>query len=153
MSSKRTIRTAVATDVPVIVQIDALASGSSAWSYKQLLAVCDGSSLTERALVVEENTKTLGFVVYQIVVDEGSIHTIAVHPGFRRLGLASCLLEAAMKAFAQASVARVFLEVRITNEAARGLYRRAGFEDDGIRKNYYRSELGREDALLMSKFL
>jgi [ribosomal protein S18]-alanine N-acetyltransferase len=153
LNPQRIIRTAVAADVPVIAQIDAMASGPAAWSHKQLLAVCDGSSLTEHVLVVEENANTLGFVVYQCVVDEGSIHTIAVHPQFRRLGLASCLLEAAMSEFAQAGVARVFLEVRLSNVAARGLYQRSGFEDNGIRKNYYRSELGREDALLMSKLL
>jgi ribosomal-protein-alanine N-acetyltransferase len=147
----RTVRTASAADVPAIAQIDAIASGSAAWNPTQLLAVCDGSSPTEYVLVVEAKAKALGFVVCQSVVDEGSIHNIVVHPGFRRQGLAKCLLDAAMSEFAQAGVVNVFLEVRVSNLAALGLYRSAVFEDNGIRENYYRSGSGREDALLMSR--
>jgi ribosomal-protein-alanine N-acetyltransferase len=104
-------------------------------------------------LVVEAKAKALGFVVCQSVVDEGSIHNIVVHPGFRRQGLAKCLLDAAMNEFSRAGVMNVFLEVRVSNLAALGLYRSAGFEDNGIRENYYRSVSGREDALLMSRSL
>jgi ribosomal-protein-alanine N-acetyltransferase len=43
-----------------------------------------------------------------------------------------------------------YLEVRASNGAARGLYEKLGFLVDGVRKNYYTTPAGREDALLMS---
>jgi ribosomal-protein-alanine N-acetyltransferase len=53
----------------------------------------------------------------------------------------------------QQGVRRCLLEVRESNTAARGLYETLSFQLDGIRKNYYPTTTGREDALLMSRQL
>ncbi|MCZ6831549.1 MAG: hypothetical protein O7F73_18545, partial [Gammaproteobacteria bacterium] len=45
---------------------------------------------------------------------------------------------------------RCLLEVRCSNGGAIALYRKHGFTEDGVRKNYYPTDGGREDALLMS---
>ncbi len=45
---------------------------------------------------------------------------------------------------------RCFLELRASNEAAHSLYRKFGFQPDGLRKGYYATACGREDAVLMS---
>jgi ribosomal-protein-alanine N-acetyltransferase len=47
----------------------------------------------------------------------------------------------------------VVLEVRASNLAAIGLYRSMGFADIGLRRDYYRTENGREDAILMGREL
>ena len=48
---------------------------------------------------------------------------------------------------------KIFLEVRISNEVAIDLYKKMGFKEIGLRRNYYRLREGREDAILMSKTL
>ena len=48
---------------------------------------------------------------------------------------------------------KIFLEVRVSNIIAIDLYKASGFKEIGLRKNYYRTKDGREDAILMSKSL
>jgi ribosomal-protein-alanine N-acetyltransferase len=47
----------------------------------------------------------------------------------------------------------VFLEVRPSNAAARRLYADNGFNEVGLRRNYYPASKGREDALIMARSL
>jgi [ribosomal protein S18]-alanine N-acetyltransferase len=68
---------------------------------------------------------------------EAEIHTIGVDPAFRRRGIGRALLRRLL-AVADAAGARVFLEVRTDNEAARALYAADGFTVVGLRKRYYR---------------
>jgi ribosomal-protein-alanine N-acetyltransferase len=84
------------------------------------------------------------------VFDEAEILDIAVAPQWRRQGLAEALLDQVI-AQLPAEIARVLLEVRVSNHPARALYKKLGFEADGSRKNYYPlADGGREDAILMS---
>jgi [ribosomal protein S18]-alanine N-acetyltransferase len=66
---------------------------------------------------------------------EYEIHTIGVDPAYQGQGIGGRLLDALL-AFTEGGT--VFLEVRTDNEAAIGLYRRAGFVVVGMRKRYYR---------------
>ena len=75
---------------------------------------------------------------------------IDLHPAQQRKGLGCLLLESALLKMKNDGATRCFLEVRQSNAAARRLYAGNGFELDGIRKRYYPTEDGREDALLMS---
>ncbi|MBQ7821282.1 MAG: ribosomal protein S18-alanine N-acetyltransferase [Clostridia bacterium] len=76
---------------------------------------------------------------------------IAVEPGCRRMGIAKKLLEHVYVRSKERFCSNVFLEVRESNTAARGLYESEGFCVTGRRKNYYASP--REDAVLMKKEL
>ncbi|WP_158078538.1 ribosomal protein S18-alanine N-acetyltransferase [Microbulbifer mangrovi] len=85
--------------------------------------------------------------------DEIEILDVAVAPRWRRLGVGGRLLQNIFSALPE-DVARVLLEVRTSNRAARALYHKLGFSEDGRRKNYYPKPDGsREDALLMSLVL
>ena len=89
-----------------------------------------------------------GFVLLSCAADEGDILKIAVHPDARRRGVGGALTEAAIRTAQQLhGTERVFLEVRESNTAAREMYRGCGFEEIGIRRNYYRDPA--EDAVLM----
>lgn len=79
--------------------------------------------------------------------DEIQITNIAVHPDFRRKGLATLLLHDAMQIGRTKQAQRVILEVRESNLDARAFYQRMGFEQVGRRKRYYESPV--EDALLL----
>lgn len=122
------------------------------WSEQQFTAACSGvDSQPASALVVAEGDRVDGFVVIFQVLDEASIHSIAVEPAHQGKGLGQMLLNAALVQMQQAGAMRCLLEVRQSNSAARRLYQRSGFTLDGVRKSYYPTEGGREDALLMSR--
>jgi ribosomal-protein-alanine N-acetyltransferase len=87
-------------------------------------------------------------------VDELHLLNITVSPKLRKLGLASRMMAAIEGVAAQQNMPRIILEVRPSNLAAVTLYQKLGYEQIGIRKNYYPADphLGtREDALVMAK--
>ena len=92
--------------------------------------------------------------VFRVVLDEAELLSVAVRPVARGRGLGTALLAAAEQAAREAGAARMFLEVAIGNAAARALYARAGYREDGRRRGYYRrAGGGREDALVLSRDL
>lgn len=85
---------------------------------------------------------------YWLLGDDAHIIAIAVHPDWRKRGLAEWLmLELAALAWGQGATL-VTLEMRASNTAAGALYRKLGFQEVGRRKRYYRDT--DEDALLFS---
>jgi len=89
---------------------------------------------TTRAFVAPDHA---GFGLLRVVAEEAEMLTLAVGRSHRRQGIAGHIV-AAMYAWAQEQGAHaVFLEVRESNEAARALYRKAGFRETGLRKGYY----------------
>lgn len=86
--------------------------------------------------------------VIWIILDEAHIGTIAVHPDFRRTGIGSRFLAGILLAAKAEGVLKAFLEVRSSNLAARALYQKFGFVEDGVRRHYY-SDNG-EDAIMMA---
>ncbi len=90
----------------------------------------------------------VGMIVLWLVIDEAHIGTIAIHPDWRRHGIAQRLLAHALLHAVPLGVDRVMLEVRRSNLGAQALYTRFGFVEDGIRRHYYRDN--GEDAILMS---
>lgn len=99
--------------------------------------------------VAETSGQIAGALVFWRVLDEAELATLAVHPAFRRRGIARKLLQTAMDA-AYADGARIYhLEVRAGNEAAQKLYESFGFKAVGRRPKYYKDN--GEDAILMTK--
>ncbi len=91
-----------------------------------------------------------GFILVRRVADEAEILTLAVRPAARRAGLGGRLLGRAAVLAASGGAGRLFLEVAEGNAAARALYARAGFQEIGRRRAYYRRPDGRaEDALVL----
>ena len=87
-------------------------------------------------------------------VDELHLLNITVSPHLRKLGLGQRMMAAIEGVAAQQKMPRIILEVRPTNTAALMLYQKLGYEQIGVRKNYYpvSPETGsREDALVMAK--
>lgn len=96
--------------------------------------------------------RLLAYISLSLVPGEVEVLNIATRPEERRRGLARRLLHLALEAAAPLAVTpdggRAFLEVRVSNAPALGLYRSLGFERVGVRKGYYR-DTG-EDALVLS---
>ncbi|QWC24793.1 ribosomal protein S18-alanine N-acetyltransferase [Bacillus haikouensis] len=98
-------------------------------------------------LVVEDGECIAGYCGVWLVVDEAHITNVAVLPDYRGKGLGEALMKRIMEIAKQVGAHVMTLEVRVSNEAAKGLYRKMGFQDGGIRKRYYSDN--QEDALVM----
>ena len=85
----------------------------------------------------------------QTVLDESDMMNVAVDPGFRRRGIAWALIETLIAVLSKMGSRCLRLEVRVSNENARALYARMGFQQLGLRKNYYHNP--KEDALILGK--
>lgn len=90
-----------------------------------------------------------GYVGSQTVLGETDMMNIAVHPNYRNRGVAMDLIQALIAALTEQGSHSLMLEVRSSNEPAKNLYRKLGFEAVGIRRNYYRNP--KEDALILRK--
>lgn len=134
----------VAEDLPEIVAIER-ASFANPWSgplflqeltvrFSRILLACDGDG------------RVAGYVCRWIVADEVHVLNVAVDPRIRGRGLGAALLREVIAEARDCSADAVTLEVRRSNDVARRLYERFGFEHVGKRADYY----GRgEDALIL----
>lgn len=100
-------------------------------------------------LVAVEEGRICGYCGFVSAADEADITNVAVDPACRRRGTGGKLIGALLAEASELGIRQMFLEVRQSNTAAIGLYRKFGFCDAGIRKNYY--EEPAEDALVMKK--
>ncbi|WP_418222842.1 ribosomal protein S18-alanine N-acetyltransferase [Clostridium isatidis] len=93
------------------------------------------------------NNELVGFIGAWIIADEADIMNIAVHPDYRKLGIASKLLASLIDLCKNLNCSKINLEVRASNLPAQNLYKKFSFIENGIRKGYYQ-DTG-EDAMLM----
>lgn len=118
-----------------------------AWSSGSLYAALDsGFDL----YLCETGGLLAGYILSQDILDEVHIMQVAVDPDWQRQGIALRLSEHLFGS--KAAMSKVLLEVRASNAAARALYAKLGFIEDGCRKAYYAPNASglREDAILMS---
>lgn len=98
-------------------------------------------------LLLEE--VVIGHAVLTLIAGELELLNFCLHPSHQGRGLAGVYLAALIAELSEQGAAKIFLEVRRSNTPARRLYLAAGLQEIGVRKNYYRAEGGREDAVLM----
>lgn len=97
------------------------------------------------------NNSPVGYIGMHVVLDEGYIANLAIHPDYRGMGHGKKLLLFLIQKAREHSLSFLSLEVRPSNKAAVRLYESQGFEKEGVRKNFY--EAPKEDALIMTKRL
>ena len=115
------------------------------WSEKSLEMLLGDSGFGIVALI---DDKVVGYGGVMIALDEGQITDIAVRGEYRRRGIGMEIVKQMIKESAKRGLSVIFLEVRESNRAARELYRACGFEECGVRKNFYRRPT--ESAVLMN---
>lgn len=122
---------------------------SDPWSKKSIRSELDNELSVW--IVAVENDAVVGYVGSQTVQGETDMMNLAVHPACRRQGIAEALVNALVSALKERGSHCLTLEVRTSNEPARRLYEKLGFQQIGLRKNYYRNP--REDALILRREL
>lgn len=121
-------------------------SFSKPWSIESLRA--ELTNETAHFFAAESQGAAIGYIGLHTVCGEGYIANIAVHPGYRRKGIARALLGHVINYARQNSLSFLTLEVRPGNGPAAALYRSEGFLEAGRRRGFYSNP--REDALIFT---
>ena len=100
-------------------------------------------------LVALDGDIVTGYVGSQSVLGESDMMNVAVHPDYRRQGIAEALVTHLVQALREKGNHCLTLEVRVSNTPAIALYEKLGFTQVGRRPNYYRNP--KEDALILRK--
>ncbi|MBS7642874.1 MAG: ribosomal protein S18-alanine N-acetyltransferase [Candidatus Bathyarchaeia archaeon] len=141
MSSIR-VRYGCIRDLDDIREVETLSFGDESYP-RDLLSylLMEGNTL-----IVEYNGRVVGYISYICLGSKAHILSIAIHPGYRRMGLGGTLLREAIDDMKRLGIRKVLLEVRVDNDAAIRLYSKAGFKIHSILKGYYN---GRDGYLMV----
>ncbi len=117
------------------------------WSYEVLREeLLSDSSLY---IVAKKQNEIIGFAGIKIIIDEADIMNIVVKKSYRNNGIGSLLLENLILISNKKNLNFINLEVDCKNTIAINLYKKFGFEEISLRKNYYKNN----DAMIMKKKL
>jgi ribosomal-protein-alanine N-acetyltransferase len=140
------VRAACPADIPAIMAVEGDAPTAAHWRADDYARIFAAGAPRRVALVAEEEAQVRGFVVALCAGPEWELENIAVAAGAQRRGLGTRLTLALLEEARAAGAAAVWLEVRESNTAARGLYEKWGFVESGRRRAYYSQPA--EDAVL-----
>ena len=140
------IRPAIPADIPAMMRLVNHSATAAHWSRAQYDRVFGDGSPRRLALVIEEESVLQGFLVAHEIAQEWEIENIAIAGAARRRGLGTGLLGAFLDRARAEKGTNVFLEVRESNHAARLLYEKWSFEENGRRSGYYAQP--QEDAIV-----
>lgn len=131
-------------DIPDVVKIERL-SFTTPWSETSFQSeIYSRYSITR---IAELNGIIVGYICVRHIADECHLLDLAVHPDYRRRGIAAMLLDNAIQELRLDGCRFFYLEVRASNYAARKLYEKFGFNLVRTRKGYYVNPT--EDAVIM----
>jgi ribosomal-protein-alanine N-acetyltransferase len=165
-SKRLRVRPAIPADVPAMLDLERQCPAAAHWSLRQYEHLFRGDGVRRFVLLLEESAdgtgrgpesqlesapsrivyRVLGFLIANQIGPEWELENIVVSSASRRKGLATKLLTALLIRARETNSEQVFLEVRESNQPARALYVRLGFEEGGRRKFYYANP--QEDAVL-----
>ncbi|WP_083953312.1 ribosomal protein S18-alanine N-acetyltransferase [Bacillus acidicola] len=140
-----TLRKATLEDLAGIMEVEHQ-SFSLPWTQDAFYNEFVHNQFAEYMVLIHEE-KVIGYCGVWIIIDEAHITNIAVSPSFRGKKLGETLLGQVMNYARLKGAKTVTLEVRVSNSVARSLYKKLGFKEGGIRKNYYSDN--QEDAIVM----
>ena len=119
------------------------------WSKESLIHLFrEGSGL---GFILFNELLPAGYIMLRSLSREAEVLSFGVIPLFRRKGFGMILLQEAEQFIISNKKSQLMLEVSINNFTALSFYRSAGFKEIKILKNYYKTDKGRQDGLLLSK--
>lgn len=136
----------IATDLPEVATIEKV-SNRFPWTEQILL---DCLTAGYNCWVMQRDHEYIGYMIAMIALRECHLLNICIRPNYQRLGYGRKLMGFLLDFVKAKNVNVVFLEVRQSNQAALALYNEYGFNEISVRKNYYPSEQGQEDAIVLA---
>ena len=135
-----------AEDIENVVQIEAEAYGEHHWSKSSFYDEMQ-NDLAKYYVAKTSSGELVGYAGTWHIIDEGHITTIAVKKEYQRQHIGEAIIIKIIEDCHKEGIKYLTLEVRVSNEAAIGLYSKYGFNSLGTRKGYYQDN--NEDALIM----
>lgn len=136
-------------DIPAVMVVENLAYPQP-WNEKVMRDCLKVKHYHGWVLEIDKEIK--GYLFLSVVAGEMHILNLCVHPELQGQGFGRDILHRVFDmAINTYNASMCFLEVRPSNKGALALYESEGFNEIGMRKNYYPAEVGREDALVMAK--
>ena len=145
------IRTATPADVPYMRALEQQVETAAHWAEREYDALFAAEAPPRIALVATSDADAsgvIGFAIARCAAAEWEIENVAVSPEKRRQAVGIKIIQELLSRAQSAGATSVLLEVRESNTAARRLYERLGFSQQGRRSKYYRNP--EEDALLLT---
>ena len=139
------VRDATIHDLLTLVQIDTQ-SNPYPWTLIQFTNTLNSN---QNFWIADDNGQVLGFLVWQNSPDEAEIYHFAIDKQHRRQGIGQTLFDRMTDFCRNMNVHKIFLEVRASNLGAQAFYQENGFKQISLRRNYYTTTTGQEDALIM----
>jgi ribosomal-protein-alanine N-acetyltransferase len=138
-------------DLSSVCEIENL-SYPNPWHKSTFIGEIHNNPISVPMVFVQKAKKEIiGYIIFWLLEDEVQINNIAVHPDYRRMGIAEKVFHCVLDQIQKDGAKFVSLEVRPSNFVARSLYNKLGFRVLGVRQNYYRNPP--ENALVMGKQL
>lgn len=109
----------------------------------------DSLKSAHNAWVLLQDNHIIGYALMMMVLDEAHLLNLSISKFYQKRGLGRMLLEHMIKIAQTLKATNMFLEVRTSNISAIALYENIGFNEMAVRRGYYPTHNGREDAILM----
>lgn len=113
--------------------------------FREVDEITNNPFLKKVEYLIDNNV--VGYLKYLLIYDKMEIDNLFVEEEYRNRQIGSKLMSYLISVAIENHVVNITLEVRISNEIARDLYKRFGFREVALRKFYY----GNEDGILMEK--
>lgn len=143
-------------DLDAVMEVMNRAFGNrfgEAWTRSQLAGILPMGGVILNIASDSKSDTAIGFSLLRSIADEAELLLLAVLPDRHRQGIGGRLLDHFIREAELGGVTRIHLEVRDGNPAVQ-MYRNAGFEPVGRRRNYYQAADGaRYDAITFAKNL
>ena len=140
------IRSMTEADVPAVAELEKEIFPLP-WSENALQNTLTDPNAVFLVADYSEAESVIAYAGMYTAADEGEITNVAASPSFRKRGAAYLLLTELVRIAREKSLSQLVLEVRLSNEAAIGLYEKTGFQIAGTRKGFY--QFPPEDAYIM----
>lgn len=116
------------------------------WSFQMLASSFQSESFC--GIVAEDGGEIVGYGGITIAADTADIDNVAVAEPFRLGGIGTAIINKLIEIAKERGAKKVFLEVRVSNAAAMGIYLKCGFKGVYARTRYYSDG---EDCLVMAR--
>jgi ribosomal-protein-alanine acetyltransferase len=138
-------------EIPLVLSIE---EQNSDYPWSQLQFTTSIENNDNLCYCLSLNGKTVGYLIAMLAVDIVDILNIGIDPDYKRQGHGTALLNHLIKELKKRSIREILLEVRAANKSAIQFYKRQGFKEISVRKNYYtknsKNQSYREDGIIMS---
>jgi ribosomal-protein-alanine N-acetyltransferase len=138
-------------EIPLVLSIEEQNSDYP-WSQLQFTTSIENSN--NICYCLNLNDKTIGYLIAMLTLDSADILNIGIEPDFKRQGHGTALLNHLIEELKKRSIGEILLEVRVGNKPAIQFYKKQGFKEISVRKNYYtknsKNQSQREDGIIMS---